>query len=1035
MFSKTYLKQTLVVLLFSFLALTGCDSKLGEDPPPPDSHELGGTKCLSDMSPVVKAFVQGDARREDIEASWACVGTAVETFKRYVRGSSADRYTPQELATFLENNFLDRSKNEKISVGLQTEFMKLKQVFIGGSGDHITRDEIDKLLDLFKNFRTLTVGLNPYMKVLSLNWAVGDSSKLQRDVRYFEEANKEVQNAARLLASLIEKNGKSYQLSDFVVLLDELGLFFGEKWEFPQVIAKYMPVVKKVKRALAGGSENSIAPNEWGRFALLGSRGYIQYLRYYYFIKSVPETGTGYRLSYLSRTVEDVLSVFQDLVAQKPEGVVSRDEVTELLKTLQVVWPEFKVSNNLVFESMKVKQLFFGGSVDSFTTTDFETARLKVSRIKTLIERFLPYYSIYGREWEPDIYETDEAQKLFMESQFVLEATVREAGSLFEGSYDLQDLHSLVKEAEVLYPPKEDSYADQVKKYLPLIIDTKNMILGGNDSSLRKGNWSVLLGFAARFYSDFLYYDYFLKEKTLKEPLSISFWSVFSNQSLNIVRDLLLIKKQTNQFHKAELAKIVQHLVELEVLPKGLKPESIDQLLSVVLNNVLFPPEQRLQGYKPDALTLASIEHVRTELQIWLDTELYIARLTERWAPSEGISQKSFLESLKNETQLQADNSFAQIGLRELQMSVQSPVSITMDIETRVPISNKIEHLFTEKSMRQLNLNRALSRVLLRSFTGDKARLDKYEGVNLEETQGAFMALRPVLVEIGLLNAKNTTFASSRFREANIFVPHSDGNSLASYTEMTDLIGMIWSGVNINSMLRKELIRVCFNGNEDITDESLVSLSCARAAYKDAMPTAMASMPEYVKFQKKASKDDWAFYMNNIFKAAGYVPNSKSMAMVEDISLAPHVIQYIEMIYARFDKNKDGFLSTAESIKAYPAFKGILMELAGDLVKKGTLKESDLLDVFTFILRYGKPPESLKEKAQFMFFWKGKRDKWDVWADRIQLSQILGYIADQVAKGTTKRIMFTEEDEDAVKKAKPGSSQEPVGSQSSPPSP
>jgi len=1002
MFSKaSWVKAAFVAALSLSVFTTGCDSKVGEEPPPPDSHELGGTKCLSEMTPVVKDFIQGDAKKEEVEAGWDCATTAIETFKRYVRGRNADRYTPQELATFLENNFLDRSKNERITVGLQTEFMKLKQIFVGGSADYITRAEIDKLIALLQNFREMTVNLNPYMKVLAMNWSVSDSSKLQVDVRYFEDANKEVQNAARLLASLIEKNEQSYRLSDFTVLMEELSGFFGESWEFPKTIALYMPVVKKVKKALAGGDENSVAPTEWRRFALLGSRGYVQYLRYHYFIKSVPETGTGYRLSYLSRTVEDVLSVFQDLVAEKPEGVVSRDEITDLLKTLQVVWPTFKVSNNLVFEAMKVKQLFFGGSVDSFTTTDFETARLKVSRIKTLIERFLPYYTIYGREWEPDMYEPEEAQKLYMESQFVLEATVREAGVLFEGAYDLNDLVRLIHEVEELYPPKGESLEAQARKYLPLIIDTKNIVLGGNDSSLRKGNWSVLLGFAARFYSDFLYYDYFLNEKPIEQPLTVSYFSVFLNQSLNIFRDLLTTKKE-NQLTRAELNKIGGHLIALEVLPKGIKPESLDQVLGVVLNNILVSPEQRLGSPAPNAITLASVEVARQELQVWLDTELFIATLSENWKPEEGLKAKALTDVFKQAQSAQASSVSLQAGLRELLLSVQSPVPMTVDSEGRLIISNKFEQVYTAKSLRRLNMNRAITRLLLRSFVNDKERIATYKGAVLEEVQSAFFTLKPLLVEMGLIEPKNMTFASSRFREANIFVPHSDGNTFASYSEVADLIGMIWSGVSINSMLKKDLIRVCFKGNDQITNETLVSVSCARAAYKDSMPKSMTATPEYLRFMKSISKDEWAIYMNNVFKAAGYVPNDKNMAMIEDISLAPHVIQYIEMVFARFDRNKDGVISTSESLNAFPAFKGILMELAKDQLASGSIKESDLLDLFTYILRYGKPPETLKEKLRFVLNWRGKSEKWDVWADRMQLSEILGYIADQVSKSAKK---------------------------------
>ncbi len=996
MFSKistTSLKA--MALVASLFVLSACDSKIGEAPPPPAAQEFSGTQCLSDAKPIVKNFVIGEASDREVAATWDCVSGAIDKFRRYVRGDAGDRYTPQELATFLEKNFLDGAV---VTPELQRQFMKLKQVFIGGTDTYISRVEIEKVIRLLGSLKQMTLKLNPYMKVISLNWNVNEYG-FQSDVVHFEKANVEIQNAAKTLASLIEANGQSYAFADFVVLMNEMGGLFGEEWDFPEVIRTYLPVISKVKKALAGGDENSIAPNEWRRFTLLGARGYVQFMRYHYFIKSVPETGTGYRLSYLARTVEDILSVFQDLVSEKPEGVVSRREIAELLKTFEVISPQFKVSDALVFEGMKLKQLFFGGSVDSLSTTDFESARLKVSRIKVLIERALPYYSIYGREWDPSIYDREEAISLFLESQHVLETTVREAGSLFEGAYDLNDLKDFVREIETLYPPKEgdEHYSEKVNDYLPLVIDVKNIILGGNDSSLRKANWSVLLSFTSRIYSDYLFYDYFLKDTDFKQGPIIKSWSLMVNQTFNIVRDLLGVKESV-QLSKAELNVIMRHLVRLKVLPEAITVNSLDQLIKVVLNNFLQTPEDRLSGKVPNALTMSSIEVIRQEVQYWLDGELLISEITDGWSDTKGLRSNEFLTILNNSYAKTLVTMPLRTAAAEMIRQVSSPVTMTVDQQGRVQISNKQQYLYTRKSMSQLNLNRAASRILIRSFAGDLNRIKSYEGVVLPEVESAFQNLKPIFVEMGLLDKSNTGFATSRFMEANIFVPHADGNSTASFTEIADLVGMIMSGLNINTMLREQLVKDCFDRGVEVTDNSLVNLSCVRSTYKEAMPQAMSATPEYLAFTRKASKDEWAYFMNNVFKAAGYVPNSKNMAKMGDIALTPHVIQYIEMIFTRFDANRDGFISTEEGIKAFPTFKGILKDLAKDQLESGRLKESDLLDVFTFILRYGKPPESLKELARFQFFWKGKPHKWDVWADRVQLSQILGYIADQTSK-------------------------------------
>ena len=134
---------------------------------------------------------------------------------------------------------------------------------------------------------------------------------------------------------------------------------------------------------------------------------------------------------------------------------------------------------------------------------------------------------------------------------------------------------------------------------------------------------------------------------------------------------------------------------------------------------------------------------------------------------------------------------------------------------------------------------------------------------------------------------------------------------------------------------------------------------------------------------------DWNFYLNNIFKSAGYIPNRQQLANYGDIGLVPHLIQYVELLYSKFDKNYDGFLNAAEAVKAFPCFSGIIREMAKAELQDGTLKEKHLIPLFTYILRYGKPPETMKEKLRFRFFWRDKPEKWDVWADRTQFGLVL----------------------------------------------
>lgn len=997
MFSKKLLVRSSCLVLATVL-IAGCIGKMGEDPPPVATQKFSGAQCLSTAKPVVSAFFDGTAEDRQVAATWDCVSSALDSFKRYVRGRTSDRYTPQEVATFLEDNFLEMKEGEKVSEGLQVELMKIKQLLVGGSVEYITLDELTIARNVIQELRAASVAINPYMKIVTQNWKPEEAHSFKDSLKFFEEANVELQNTAKTLAEVIERNGRTYQLSDFVSFMDQMAVFIGKDWTVNQTISKYMPVVRKVKKAIAGGNENAVEPKEWRRFALLGARGYVQYLRYHYFIATAPESGNANRLAYLARTVEDIFSVFADLVGEKPEGVVSRDEVADLLSTLSTVWPEFHSSPTLVLELMKLKQVLFGGSVDNWTSADFTLARSKVDRLKMLVEKFLPYSAIYAVDWIPEDMDPVQAREFFAESQIALQVLAKDASGLLENSYSLSDLESLMAELSALYPGQTGSdMAGVVSKYLPLIVDAKNIFIGGTDATISKAQWPSFLGYTARIYTDYLFSYYFLKEQTWNTPATLQDLSFFVNQSLDILRDILLAK-ESNQISRAELLVLMNDLAKLDILPKALTAEALSKLVNIAVNNVLLPFDQRLAGKKSDAFTLSSIEVAREEAQVWLDAEKYFVDIMVTMKPGEGVTGKDFVTLMKGLKDDANASPALKVAALEFIQTIDSPVTMSVDTENRLLISSERFQVYDGNSLRKANLNRAVARLLIRSLAKDAKRIKTYSGINQPELEGAFVDLMPLIIEMGLIDPANKTFAASRFREANIFTPHGDGTTLASLAEISDIVGMIFSGLKLNNMLSEPLYKDCFRGATTVPSTSVVKIDCVKKSYKKAMPQILSSMPGYVKYMARASDSEWSAFMTNVLKAAGYVPNSRDEAKLRDISLAPHVIQYIEMIFLRFDKDRNGIIDTAESLQAFPSFRGIMMELAAENLADGSLEEKDLDSLFTYILRNGKPPESLWEKWRFASSWRGKPENWDVAAGRSMLAKILGYIADQVNK-------------------------------------
>ncbi|MFZ4403243.1 MAG: hypothetical protein ACOYOK_04005 [Pseudobdellovibrionaceae bacterium] len=988
-------------ILATFLAcasLVACNAKIGEAPPDSKTQNFDTTQCISTVMPTVTLFVVGTATNDQLKEAWGCYSLAIQKFRKYVRGNEKDKYTSQELASFLEDNFLN-NKTAKISSDLQVEFMKFKQIFLGGRREYLTLSELDSLPGLFEQLRDVTLSLNPYMKLLILDWQPAEDGQQQANIQFFDGANIAVQGAAKKLASLIQKNHLGYNLSDFQIFIREMSKFYKEDWALNQSLQRLMPIIQQLKKSIAGGVATTVDPREWRSFLLLGSRGYVQYLRYYYFIKKIPESGSGIHLGYLSRSLEDFFSVFQDLLSEKPGGVISDQELFDLLQSFSVAWPEFIVSEKLVNSFMKIKQMFFGGAINTWSIRDFEKARLKVPQLKLLLEKLLPYINLYELEWDREGMNQDEAQKFFSEAQKNLNSSTQELSDVLESSIAFEDLVTLFDEYCRLYPHDVGDthalcFADSFKKYRPLMRDIKNILFNENDDVIKKEQWQTVLPVIIESYSSYLYYYYFIKAIDFKDPNDLKNLQFFSDQVLNLIRDFIN-KNPKNQIAIEDLISIAKRLSELGIIPESVEPKTIESIVRAWVKNVLTPPELRLQGLQNSSLNLNSIEYVRYEVNIYLQTERFIAGLFKKSAVT-SFSPKELLLIIDQELQKPTLDSSLQKGLVEFKNILDTPYPMILDEQKRLWIAGYQTYSYNLDSLSQLNLNRWISKVLVQSYSTDLLRLKQNPSLSAEEAETAFADWKDLAINLDLLQPQKTNFISSRFLEANIFTPHSVGDEWLSLTELNDLISMIFSGIKNKSLIENDIKSLCFQ-NKVLKSNSSLELKCLRSVYYKHAVKHFAALPGFARYMQKVDKADWVFFFSNILKASGYNPSSDQQVKYADATLLPHIIQYIEMVFALFDADKDDAITISEARKAFPVFKEVLKKLSKDQLASGSLKESDLFAVFTYILTYGHPPETTREQLYFKFIWSSSPDRWDkVWADRNLIAQVLGYIADRV---------------------------------------
>jgi hypothetical protein len=997
MFSKSNALR-IFLLAICLNAIVACSVPTNEDPPAsPDIQTGMGSECLSSSMEAVKSFVGGTGEPEKLEGFFNCVGSTVADFEKNTRGRYEDRFTARELANFVERYFL--ADGDKLSDSLMTEVFRLKQLFVGGAIESISRDEMFKLIQVISDLKKITLSINPYMKLYTFGWKVGSLGDPQKEMKYFELANLQIQQSAKDLAALIEKNGRSYDIDNVVNFISEIENFAGESWDWIDGLREAMPLVHDLKKTLTGGSENIIEPKEWIRFSLISSRGFVQYLRFKYFIldrRGLDDSNA--TIIYLTRSVDDLFSFLGDMVESKPNKSLTREELLKITERIGSFIPGFKVSDVLLKEIMKIKVVFFGGGLDFFVKADFDKARTKLENFRELSTKFIDYLDVYTLQWKRGNLSLSESKKYFSVAEKALVDAAKQLGLNLENKYDLKDLKLLANEVDKLYPPKdpkEETLGSIANKFLPPLISFKNIFFSDEGSivgTTRSGSqdWSDVLTFTAQIYGRFAYYKYFLAGQNLFEWPAIYTLNTFVDESVKVM-DSLLSRKKSNLIAFWEIDELIQSLIGGGFIPKQFTKTSIKSLVRVLLQKFLVEPTDRLAGNVPQGFNKVSLKVFRSEYYRWFATQEWMEEFYRDVSGSVGKSGTAIVNALINTGPQTEENT-------EMILIYKSPQALSLDNSNRLYLSTRQPLHYNRNATHVMNLARTAIRLFQRGYAMDIDRIRTRRGVTLEEANNLFNDVRGFFVELGFLDPKDKDFANSRFRDANLFTPFSNGDSLLDFGEGTALVMMLYSGISIDGKLQTALKKQCnyYPSPTGFAGDQTVDVSCVAQVYKNEIMNQFVGMPELINYIAPMDPAAFAVLFENLLKAAGYVPNDEGRIKLGFLSLFPQVTQYVESVFLRADKDLDGFLWTGEAVDVYPVFKNIITDFSG------LSSEKQNKAVFTYMLKHGKPPESLSEKAGFILLWVPKGEKgWNIWADRLQVVKILGYIADAMAKQIT----------------------------------
>lgn len=994
--SKSFLRLIIVPVLATG-TLSSCGKLLswvGETSPERISPkaDLGfEPQCLSNVLPVMASFVSGEAAAKDIEGAWDCFAAGLDLFNRKVKGGTTDRYSSEELARFFEDYFF---KDLKLSPALRTEVMRLKQVLVGGEIDSLTRQELLDLIRFSQVAKKASVEVLPYMRVISLNWKIDGRQTPWSQLEYFEAANLAFQKFLQTIGGQIQKNEKAYSLSSLLTLLEEIGKLYGKEWFLLEQTRRLLPVLTQVKQSLIGGEQDLIGPQEWTAFSLLIARGYIQYLRYYYFIEHYPEDLAEFDLVFLGRAFDDLFSYLADMVSFKPNARLSRADLLLLLQSAKKVFPQFKASDVLVEEVLHIKKALLGGSTEAIHVGELQKAREKVKSLQALGERFYAIEEIMLLRWTITSPLPRPQEQVLTLSLEEFERIASELGQLFESEYSLSRLYSLMSEILNIIDNGNANLGTlkRLQQSIPLIISGKALLTADHSTTIHKTQWPTFLTQLARGYGHYVFYHYHIKPLTTWRKNLEGSQKLFERVSTHL---LSLTELHQGSITLPYFDRLLDSLFDSGFVEEGSFPLTLKgskKLLRLLVQKWLYPVPATQRNFAPYGITKEHISYWEEKAREFFIVENWIA---SAWPKPE--------ETWLDRNQVKA--SLSALGVKPLQevftnLLLESSYMLVSNDSWQLEFNHQYRGRIHGISIQNQNLFRLVLDLIVNAYQTKRSSL--LNGVSEEEYNEFIADLWPILLDLDLVDPQKPTFGKSRFLEANLFMPSSNGNNRLEFAEAVQLAQFIFSGLSRNAPILKEVRQVCPSTLTSSTNKSY-AVSCWLDISRRQLQATYVSMPHalslYDKFSNKKFEKTWL----SLLEGAGYDPRKMPWVPDRDSGLVPHLVQYIESLMFRFDRNRDQFLSREEAMAAYPVFRETLAKAANmssDRILKGA---------YAYLLVYKKLPETTWERVKFITNWIFREDEWPIWVARNDMADVLRVIANIIR--SEKKIQVIPEEQ------------------------
>ncbi len=315
--------------------IVGC-GKLEEKDNVVDLMSLAGNEgCLNNLGQKFRDYIDGQADSSQWEEMFHCATDRVSMFKKYVRGEHANGYTQKDVRALI-SRFLVTDK--EITDTLINVLFEFKSSLFGGASDVITKDEIEKILNLTEVLKVETLKLNPYLHA---------KRKSATQESFLELSDAMAVLFEKVASSLNTSSNQPLKIETFKALMKEVERLY--EWKPGD---EFIELAGRAKVIIVGGSDQAIEGQYWpDMIRALGSYGgpLYAYVERTKLSNETPNEDGEYQLAVFKKLRKAV-----DKTLARREGVIRYELIDQLIEKIPSRY--LKMDNGMVLKPEVLKK-------------------------------------------------------------------------------------------------------------------------------------------------------------------------------------------------------------------------------------------------------------------------------------------------------------------------------------------------------------------------------------------------------------------------------------------------------------------------------------------------------------------------------------------------------------------------------------------------------------------------------------------------------------------------------------------------------